>query len=146
MWLTAVTVLQVMFFSRWSSKPFGFWRYCLMALLMQTCDSLFSLLLDCCIWNCSGETNHLGVFFCFVFFFKVWWPKWRCRGPLLSDVIICITSASTTALRRDTRTSQSICHPASGVKHISCTDIAQIQQYNIGVKCYKSSLTQMWLI
>lgn len=46
---------------------------------------------------------------------QVWWPKWRCRGPSLSDVIICITSASTTALRRGTRTSLSICHLASGM-------------------------------
>lgn len=43
-----------------------------------------------------------------------WWPKWRCRERLWSDVTTCITSASTTALRRGTRTCLSIFHLVSG--------------------------------
>lgn len=35
--------LQMMFFSRWSSKPARFWRQCLLATLMQTCDYDFML-------------------------------------------------------------------------------------------------------
>lgn len=45
---------------------------------------------------------------------QVWWPKWRCREQLWSDVTTCITFASTTALRRGTRTCLSIFHLASG--------------------------------
>lgn len=51
---------------------------------------------------------------------QVWWPKWRCRGPSLSDATTCITSASTTALRRGTRTSLSTCPLASGTTLLTC--------------------------
>ncbi len=49
-----------------------------------------------------------------VTFFQVWWPRWRCRGPSSSDGTTCITSASTTVLRRGIRTCLSTSPHASG--------------------------------
>lgn len=108
---TFVIILQMMLFSRWSSKP------------LRVLTTMPNGKTDVDYWQkwkwyrplkWALSSTALTQSWSSVFVPKAWWPKWRCRGPLLSDVTTCITSASTTALRKGTRTSLSICHRASG--------------------------------
>ncbi len=70
--------------------------------------SMYRAALMLAIWY----TVYVNLFV--VTFFQVWWPRWRCRGPSSSDGTTCITSASTTVLRKGIRTCLSTSPHASG--------------------------------
>ncbi len=70
--------------------------------------SIYRAALMLVIWY----TVYVNLFI--VTLFQVWWPRWRCRGPSSSDGTTCITSASTTVLRKGIRTCLSTSPRASG--------------------------------